>query len=183
MLWKNNQVLRADRNRLGNNQESLLGEVRYWKLRDSSSVASVATLKLTVDEFKAASTTEIQSLKKIILELGIKVKDVKSMTTAETVTTNEINTYFKDSTLVDRRVINYLDTVTPFYQVKIIHYPWSGQVSMKIVYRDKMTQVVYWEKKGFLFWRKKQLRQVINFANPDTQIQYPKYIEITKNNK
>jgi len=179
---------RRDNVRLGQNQETLLSQVQYFKLKDSSNVASLGALSLSVTEFKHASTKQIQELQGMIQEMNLKVRNIKSVSSASTVTMNDINTFFKDSLLINQVPIHYLDTTTPFYDIKIRHYINTDSVAIKIVYRDKMTQIVYLEKRGMKFWTaefwsKRKAHQVINFANPDTQIQYPLYIEITKNNK
>jgi len=188
LLGKSWLNARRDNVRMGRNQETLLSQVQYFKLKDSSNVASMGALSLSVSEFKQASTRQMQDLQAMIQEMNLKVRNIKSISSASTVTTNDINTFFKDSVLINQVRIHYLDTITPFYDIKIKHFIVNDSLAIRIIYRDKMTQIVYLEKRGMKFWTaefwgKRKAHQVINFANPDTQIQYPQYIEITKNNK
>ena len=52
VLFQQNHILRAERDRQIGNIEALMGEVKRYKMKDSLNVASVSSLNLTVEELK-----------------------------------------------------------------------------------------------------------------------------------
>ena len=69
---KNCQDIRTDRNRLSDNQRTLLADIEFYRTKDSLSVASVERLTLTNREFRKYAG----ELKKTVEELKGKTSPV-----------------------------------------------------------------------------------------------------------
>lgn len=183
-MWRSAQQKAV---RLSGNQTTLLDQVQYWKLKDSTSAASVGALSLTVHELKKANDSSLTSLRKTIDDLGVKIRLVKSASSVNYETVNNVNTFLKDSLVMDTIPVKVFDRTTKFNEVHLQIWPETDSLALRIITRDKLTQVVYKERRGWQFWtsefwQKRKLRQVVHFENPDTRISYPQYIEISKNN-
>ena len=72
---KNCQDIRTDRNRLSDNQRTLLADIEFYRTKDSLSVASVERLTLTNREFRKYAG----ELKKTVEELNLKGKNISSL--------------------------------------------------------------------------------------------------------
>jgi len=174
-LWKRERDFRQ---RTESNQDALLENVKFYKTKDSLNVASIATLKLTLHEFKQADDKEISKLRNRIKTLNVRLRNIQAVATANTQTTGTFTGVLHDTTGGKMLVINRkFGDISLFMQ--------RDTVKAKFVIRDRMTQVVYKERRGdnfwqrLRFWKKRRLRQDITFENPNTHITYPKYIEIT----
>ena len=77
---KNCQDIRTDRNRLSDNQRTLLADIEFYRTKDSLSVASVERLTLTNREFRKYAG----ELKKTVEELNLKVKHLQSASQSAT---------------------------------------------------------------------------------------------------
>lgn len=166
-LFRQNRLLQAERDRQSGNVETLMGEVKRYKVKDSLNVASVSALNLTVDELKKYRADDA----KLIKELKLRSKDV------EYITNTEIKT--KDS------LIYKIDSVRCF------HYKdeWLkvdaciGDSLMVIESRDSIVQVVHAiYKHRFLWWRWKVIgfrQEVVNF-NPRSEVGYSEIVRIGK---
>lgn len=189
MMFNRIAHLKKENSRLDSNQESLLSEAQYWKLKDGSNAAAIGALSLTVQELKHAQDSQMMALKGTIEKLGVRLKDVKNASSVNFETETRINTFLKDSTVYDSVPIKVFHGSTRFNEVHLTVWPTHrDSLELRVVTRDKMTQVVYRLPRGWKFWKgtwweKRKLRQVVNFENPDTRIEYPRYIEIKRNNK
>ena len=79
VLFQQNHILRAERDRQIGNIEALMGEVKRYKMKDSLNVASVSSLNLTVEELKKYRAEDV----KLIKELKLRPKDVEYITMKE----------------------------------------------------------------------------------------------------
>lgn len=189
ILW---QLWRRDHRemvRSQQNQSTLLSEVQYWKLKDSSNAASIGTMSLTVQELKEASDSQLMTLKATIEKLDLRIRQVKNASSVNFESVNQVNTFLRDSIILDTVPIKVFSRSTKFNDIQLTVWPTrEDSLELRVITRDRMTQVVYKVPRGLKFWekdwwRKRKLRQVVHFENPDTRISYPQYIEIKRNNK
>jgi len=161
------------------NQAGLLEGVKYYRNKDSLSVADVQVLTLKKKELEDNRA----GLLKIIDGLNIKLKRVQSTSTTETEAKYKIKTVVKDSLV-------YRDGKT--ITLKCIDYSneWlilngciqEGVFKGLIESRDKITQVVYGVPHHFWFikWGVKSIRQTVISQNPNSTITFQEYIELSK---
>ncbi|ADV44749.1 DUF6549 family protein [Bacteroides helcogenes] len=167
VLFQQNHILRAERDRQTGNIEALMGEVKRYKMKDSLNVASMSSLNLTVKELKKYRAEDA----KLIKELKLRPKDVEYITKVEIKT--------KDS------LVYKIDTVGCFHY----HDKWlrvdacMADSSMTIESRDSIAQIVHAiYKHRFLWWRwgvKGFRQEVVNF-NPKSEIEYSEIVKISK---
>ena len=93
---KNCQDIRTDRNRLSDNQRTLLADIEFYRTKDSLSVASVERLTLTNREFRKYAG----ELKKTVEELNLKVKHLQSASQSATETKYLVKTEIRDSIII-----------------------------------------------------------------------------------
>ena len=113
---KNCQDIRTDRNRLSDNQRTLLADIEFYRTKDSLSVASVERLTLTNREFRKYAG----ELKKTVEELNLKVKHLQSASQSATETKYLVKTEIRDSIIIrpgktdTLSCINYQDPYLTF---------------------------------------------------------------------
>lgn len=178
-LWGVNDNLRKSKNRLANNQEALLGEVRYYQDKAGKHAASVQRLELTKNELESYNG----KLNKVIDDLNIRLKRVQMASTTATRTNVEIKTVIKDSIVyVDSGRVATMPSITwrdPWVSVNGIIKP-DSTVDLSVQSIDTLYQVVHRVPKKFLFfrWGTKAIRQEMVSSNPHTKIVYSEYIEL-----
>ena len=170
---------KIDKIRFRDNQTALMGKVKFYRDKDSLSVADVQKLTLTKKELE----DNRDDLVKTIYGLNIKLKRVQSASTTETETKYQVKTPIRDSLV-------YLDGKTII--LKCINYSneWltidgctqDGSFNGVIKSKDKITQVVYGIPHHFWFikWGVKSIRQTVKSHNPFSTIIFDEYIELTK---
>ena len=170
---------KQERIRTEGNQTALLGKVKYYRDKDSLSVADVQVLTLKKKELE----DNREGLVRTIDGLNIKLKRVQSASTTETETKYLVKAQVRDSLI-------YLDGKT--ITLKCIDYsgPWmtingctqEGVFNGLIESRDKITQVVYRVPHHFWFikWGVKSIRQTVKSENPFSTITFDEYIELVK---
>lgn len=135
----------------------------------------------TISELKF----QFDSLLNAIKQIGVKPKNIKSITEIHSETEKRIITTLRDSIIftprdtITARAINYSDK---FYKVKGLILADTATLQVNSV--DSLIQIVYLEKriqfKPFRIKFKRQLIQQIRTANPANHITYNRQIEITK---
>ena len=170
----------VDRQRLRNNQEALMSEVKLYETKQGESAASVLRLQLTKKELEGKYQAVCQKAK----DLGIKLKRLQAV--SQTSTQGEIHAKadLKDS-IRYRPEIHLVDTLKTFSWKDP---PWafvegvidSGKVDLSISTNDTIIQIVHKVPKKFLFFRFgcKAIRQEIITKNPHNKIRYSEYIEL-----
>lgn len=170
---------RTDRNRLANNQRTLLSEVEFYRTKDSLSAASAERLTLSNQEFKQYCG----ELEKTVKDLGIQVKRLRSVSQTATETRYEVKTILRDSLILragTTDTIRCLDYQDPYLTLSgCLH---RNQFSGLIQSRDTLIQVVHRVPRKFWFirWGTKAIRQEIISKNPYSRITYTEYIELKK---
>ncbi len=172
----------VDRQRLRNNQEALMSEVKLYETKAGESAASVLRLQLTKDELERNNQKLCQEVK----DLGIKIKRLQSVSQTSSQTEIKIQTEIRDS-IVYRPEIHLVDTLKAFSWKDP---PWadvsgvidSGKINLQLHTTDTIIQIVHRVPKRFLFFRfgTKAIRQEVISKNPYNRIYYSEYIELKK---
>ena len=189
--WKLYQKERQNRIRLEDNQEILLKDKDYFKWKDEQNTAKIGTLYLTLNELKQSQDSQMVLLKKEVERLGLRLRDVQQLTTATLENTKNIGGVMHDTLIY----FEGIETEAKTFRVKsrwndaqITYFPDTDSVKARIITYDRMTQACFKERRGFKFWKAdfwqpRDISQVIHFENPDTKIDYPLTIEISKKRK
>lgn len=171
--------IREDRNRLSNNQRSLLEQVSFYKTKDSLNAASIERLTLTANELKAYFPRLTETVK----SLDIKVKRLQSVAQTATQASYPVVTPVVDSIIIR-------DTVEKPVVLKCIEFDnrylrisgceEGGLFKGNIRTVDTLVQVVHRVPRKFLFfkWGTKAIRQEVLSKNPYTSIVYSEYVEL-----
>lgn len=165
-----NGKLQADLNRQTENVGSLTYDIQYGNLDDSLSVAKNAALQAKCDELKRLHLADT----KLIKELKVKLKDVKSIHTASSSTADTVRI---------EPVPNTTDSVFSYQDKWLsLHIDIPARLCQYIS-RDSLTTIVSRSyKHKFLWWRwgtKGYQVQIVNF-NPHSRINYSRYVEVVK---
>lgn len=165
-----NGKLQADLNRQTENVGSLTYDIQYGNLDDSLSVAKNTALQAKCDELKRLHLADT----KLIRELKVKLKDVKSIHTASSSTADTVRI---------EPVPNTADSVFSYQDKWLsLHIDIPARLCQYIS-RDSLTTIVSRTyKHKFLWWRwgtKGYQVQIVNF-NPHSRINYSRYVEVVK---
>jgi len=180
-----------ERDRLSNNQRALLEDITLYRTKDSLSAASVEKLTLTKNELEKYNGKLAQTVK----DLGIKVKNLQSVSQTVTATNYTATATVKDSIVprIDRlsqaadeagktafdtlHCVKYSDAYLSFEGCSL-----NNELNFKIKSVDTLIQIVHRVPKRWLFFRygTKAIRQEILSKNPHTNIIYTEYIELSK---
>lgn len=169
--------IRQDRNRLSDNQRTLLTDIESYRTRDSLSAASVERLTLSNREFRRYCS----DLEKQVEDLGLKVKRLKSVSQAATETKYIVQTIIRDSVLPGRvDTIKCIDFRNDYLTLAgcVEGHQFSGTIES----RDTLIQVVHRVPRRFWFirWGTKGIRQEVVCKNPYSRIVYTEYIEMKR---
>lgn len=165
-----NGKLQADLNRQTENVESLTYDIQYGNLDDSLSVAKNTALQAKCDELKQLHLADT----KLIRELKVKLKDVKSIHTVSSSTADTVRI---------EPVPNTADSVFSYQDKWLsLHIDIPARLC-QYTSRDSLTTIVSRTyKHKFLWWRwgtKGYQVQIVNF-NPHSRINYSRYVEVVK---
>ena len=165
-----NGKLQADLDRQTENVGSLTYDIQYGNLDDSLSVAKNTALQAKCDELKQLHLADT----KLIRELKVKLKDVKSIHTASSSTADTVRI---------EPVPNTADSVFSYQDKWLsLHIDIPARLCQYIS-RDSLTTIVSRTyKHKFLWWRwgtKGYQVQIVNF-NPHSRISYSRYVEVVK---
>ena len=169
--------IREDRNRLSDNQRTLLANVEFYRTKDSLSAAGVERLTLTNREFKRYCA----GLEKQVEDLNLRIKRLQSVSQTATETKYVIKTVVRDSILPGRidtlRCIDFRNNYLTLAGC-IQNQAFSGMIES----RDTLIQVVHRVPRKFLFfrWGTKAIRQEVVSRNPYSRIYYTEYIELKR---
>ena len=169
--------IREDRNRLSDNQRTLLSNVEYYRTKDSLSAASVERLTLSNREF----TRYCDDLEKQVKDLNLKVRRLQSVSQTAIETKYVIKTVTRDSIIPGRmdtlRCIDFRNDYLTLSGCVDREY-FSGLIES----RDTLVQIVHRVPRKFLFirWGTKAIRQEVISKNPYSKITYSRYIELRK---
>lgn len=165
-----NSKLRSELNRQTENIGSLTYDIQYGKLDDSLSVAKNTALQAKCDELKQLHLADA----KLVKELKVKLKDVKTIHTASSSTANTVRI---------EPIPNTADSVFSYQDKWLsLHIDIPARLC-QYTSKDSLTTIVSrLYKHKFLWWRwgtKGYQVQIINF-NPHSRINYSRYVEVVK---
>ena len=177
---KSCQDIQTDRNRLSDNQRTLLADIEFYRTKDSLSAASVERLTLTNREFRKYA----DELKKTVEELNLKVKHLQSASQSATETKYLVKTEIRDSIIIrpgkDPDTLSRIDFQDPYltFSGSITGKQFSGLIQS----RDTIIQLIHRVPRRFWFirWGTKAIRQEIISRNPYSRIAYTEYIELKR---
>lgn len=165
-----NGKLQEDLSRQTENMRSLTYDIQYGNLDDSLSVARNTALQAKCDELKQLHLADT----KLIKELKVKLKDVKSIHTTSSSTADTVRI---------EPVPNTADSVFSYQDKWLsLHIDVPARLC-QYTSRDSLTTIVSRTyKHKFLWWRwgtKGYQVQIVNF-NPHSRINYSRYVEVVK---
>lgn len=164
--------------RLESNFDVITSEIKILKTDNDRYKTEVGILLLTNQEFEKMH----KSITKDLKDLGVKINQLKSVSTNSVYTETNINTFIKDSLSITKdtiRVVEYKDEWISFYGKME-----DSVFSVKISNRDSLIQVV-WDDRGFFrrvfkFWEQPILKQTISSYNPNSIIKYSEFITLKR---
>ena len=161
--------------RLRSNEESLLGSVEQYKTRAERSAASVAMLELRLDELKRLRSQDAEQIR----TLGIRLRRVESYAKSVTESRSVASLPIRDTIILH-------DTIKLFAQ-DLGHTALQGSIAHDTLHidlkqRDTLFQAVHRVPRKFLFFRfgTRAIHQDVWTSNPNTEIVYTEYIELSK---
>lgn len=165
-----NSKLRSELNRQTENIGSLTYDIQYGKLDDSLSVAKNTALQAKCNELEQLHLADA----KLVKELKVKLKDVKTIHTASSSTADTVRI---------EPIPNTADSVFSYQDKWLsLHIDIPARLC-QYTSKDSLTTIVSrLYKHKFLWWRwgtKGYQVQIINF-NPHSRINYSRYVEVVK---
>lgn len=167
--------LRRENNRLNSNQHALIESITLYRLRDSTSAASVEKLTLQLDEFRALREADTEHIRK----LGIRLRRAESYARTALESHHEGTLPLRDTIIVHDtvKIFNYSDKWSRLAGILLrdsIHY------SLHSV--DTIRQVIHRVPRRWWFMRfgTRAIRQEMWSSNPNTRLVYTEYIELQR---
>jgi len=169
---------KAEIERVQTNYKVAQDSIKLIKGENNLLASRIEAQSLTMDELKLYYSNIIDDIK----DMKIQLRKVTGVTAYNTETTNNINTVFRDSTVIDTVPIQTLTYSSRWIDLNIVK---SGlNASINVVSRDSIVNVIHWNRTG-KFWptrflTKKVYEQDIKSFNPDSKITFAKWIEVIK---
>lgn len=175
------QKERSERIRYSNNYRIVKDSVKLIEGENGLLAQRLEAEKLTNDEIKEY----YRNITAVVEDMKIELRKVTSVTAFNTQTTNTINTFFRDSLMINEVPVEKIDTVARWFELHIRKVGKEAQIS--IASRDSLIQTVHWQRQGE-FWptrwlTKKEYFQDIKSMNPDSEITYSRWIVPYKNKR
>lgn len=169
--------LQADLDRQTENVANINYDIEYGKLGDSLPVAKTNALQAKYDELQKLHLADT----KLIKDLKVKLKDVQSIHTAETTTSDTVHLATEPSTTITSSGIP--DSIYTYRDQWLSLHIDIPKRECQYSSRDSLTTIVSRTyRHRFLWWRwgTKGYQVQIVSHNPHSKIGYSKYIEVTK---
>lgn len=176
-LWRSE---RAESERLEDNQTALITENLHYKTKEGKEAASVLALTLKCNEYERLMAADAATIR----SLGLKVKNLESVSQTQTSTDIQITTPIVEAPVVGsdsvRVMMRTFDWADAWVRVKGLIR--KDSVLCEVHSVDTLLQVVHRIPHRFLFfrWGTKELRQEIVSSNPHTAITYSKFIKLER---
>jgi hypothetical protein len=164
----------AEIERISHNYKVVQDSVKYITGENGLLASRIESQELTVKELK----TYYQNLVVDIKDMKIQLRKVTGITAFNTETTNNINTFFRDSLRIDTIGLETLSYSDKWFDINIVKEGLKANINA--VSRDSIIQVVHWQRSG-KFWltrflTEKVFYQDIKSMNTNSIIKYPKWI-------
>lgn len=181
LIGYNYRQQKNENTRLHENEETLLAQIRQFKVSDSLSAVEVGVLRLTIDQLEKYRGEDIA----LINQIKGKNKELQSLAKAQTETIAKISGKVTDSIIIDRWHIDTLRCVQA--HDNYIRFDGcidrGGNFEGEIVSHDTLLISAFVEYKRFLgfLWRTskvKNRRVTAVSRNPHTKIGGLEYYEV-----
>lgn len=178
-LFTDRGKLIKSRDKYRQNTETLLSDIRQYKLDSTRIATETSRLQLTIEEYKRYKEEDTKTIK----ELGISIKRLKASIQHQASVNVPINVPVKDSVVYKDSLI-MIPTIklsNKYVNIDAIieNNTLKGSMSLDV----QLKQFVYVEPKYRFLWFKwgvKGINQVIISDNPYVKINYSEFIEINK---
>ena len=173
------QGLKEEKNRLSDNQRSLLSSIEFYRTADSLSAASVEKLTFTKKELELYNAKLVTTIN----DLGVKIKRLESASSTVTKTEVIVSVPIIDTVIIKEQQpmlaqkFEWRDS-----WVSVLGIIEDKQVNCNVQSVDTLVQVVHRVPRKFWFikWGTKAIRQEVISKNPHSEIIYTEYIELKK---
>jgi hypothetical protein len=165
---------KVETERVSNNYRIAKDSVRVIKGENGLLASRIEAQELNITEIK----TYYKNIAADVKDMKIQLRKVTGITAFNTESTNNINTFFKDSTRITEKPVELLDYSDRWFDIRIRKEGLLAQITA--ISRDSLIQVVHWNRSG-IFWptrwmTKKVYYQDIKSMNPNSRITYSEWI-------
>ena len=177
LLWKSNQRLHADNQRLSSNIKTLGAELSMVKTKSGQLAAQSDLLVLQTKELKKLFPKEVKQIE----NLGVKVNKTTQYSTTVVETKTNVLTTLRDSLILDTIQVRVFDYQDQWYQIRGVIEKDTQRLVIKSM--DTLTQVLYYgerQKPWLWFFSPRKLQQRVSVTNPNATIKYSQTIQIQK---
>ena len=177
LLWKSNQRLHADNQRLSSNIKTLGAELSMVKTKSGQLAAQSDLLVLQTRELKKLFPKEVKQIE----NLGVKVNKTTQYSTTVVETKTNVITTLRDSLIFDTVQVRVFDYQDQWYQIHGISEKDTQRLVIKSM--DTLTQVLFYgerQKPWLWFFSPRKLQQRVSVSNPNATIKYSQTIQIQK---
>ncbi len=174
------ELLKNENKAYKQNEQTLLGDINRYKIKDSLNAISVNNLQLSLESYKKYRLEDYE----LIQRLKIDKKRLQSITTVQSQTTTELQVtvidtiVYVDSVQIDTlKCVNYSDDwITVNGCINNATNEFKGRIKT----RDSLLYIEHIIPKHFLFfkWGVKERKQEIISKNPNTIITEAEFISI-----
>lgn len=171
--------LARENERLRRNESALRHGVELYRTESGRSAAAVEALEMEVAEFRELH----RDAAKEIASLGIRLRRAESVAQSVAVTTLTDTVVVRDTIVISDTVAvaaRHFAAVDAWSRVEAILFGDSVQYAVRTI--DTLHQVVHRVPRRFLFipYGTKAIRQEVWSSNPNVELVYTEYIELSK---
>lgn len=177
LLWKSNQRLHADNQRLSSNIKTLGAELSMVKTKSGQLAAQSDLLVLQTRELKKLFPKEVKQIE----NLGVKVNKTAQYSTTVVETKTNVITTLRDSLILDTLQVRVFDYQDQWYKIRGVIEKDTQRLVIKSM--DTLTQVLFYgerQKPWLWFFSPRKLQQRVSVSNPNATIKYSQTIQIQK---
>jgi hypothetical protein len=168
--------------RLRSNEHALLQGVEFYRTESGRSAASVEALQLELADFREQRNRDVEE----IVSLGIRLRRAESYAKSVAVTRFADTIVVRDTVVIRDTVAvaaRHFEASDAWSRVVGILFGDSLQYAVRTV--DTLHQVIHRVPRKFLFipYGTKAIRQEVWTSNPNTELVYTEYIELSRRRK
>lgn len=174
--------LAEENTRLRSNEHALLQGVEFYRTESGRSAASVEALQLELADFREQRSRDVEE----IASLGIRLRRAESYAKSVAVTRFADTIVVRDTVVIRDTVAvaaRHFEASDAWSRVVGILFGDSLQYAVRTV--DTLHQVIHRVPRKFLFipYGTKAIRQEVWTSNPNTELVYTEYIELSRRRK
>ena len=168
--------------RLRSNEHALLQGVEFYRTESGRSAASVEALQLELADFREQRSRDVEE----IASLGIRLRRAESYAKSVAVTRFADTIVVRDTVVIRDTVAvaaRHFEASDAWSRVEGMLFGDSVRYSVRTV--DTLHQVIHRVPRKFLFipYGTKAIRQEVWTSNPNTELVYTEYIELSRRRK